>query len=114
MVSYQEAFDALLDWPIPIATQRAKYETIAAGELRIRLSRCLEAEDLQMKRFNRVTSKLPEIQTTYTGEPARYLYGVAKQSTSEYSGEGQCRVCRSENRFCEQAELEYACLMLCR
>ena len=37
-----------------------------------------DAEDLADEAMNRVMKKLPEIQDTYVGEPARYFHGVAR------------------------------------
>ena len=37
-----------------------------------------DAEDLADETINRVAKKLPEIQDTYVGEPARYFHGVAR------------------------------------
>lgn len=111
----QEAFDALLDWLDPnrdIAAQ--KYETVRSRLIKIFACRgCLDAEDLADETINRVTSKLPEIQATYTGEPARYFYGVANKIHLEYTRRKPVPRLPEPKTDCEQAELEYACLDRC-
>src|SRR5688572_13632220 len=111
----QEAFDALLDWLDPNRDAAAlKYETIRSRLIKIFACRgCLEAEDLADETINRVTSKLPEIQTTYTGEPARYFYGVANKVHLEYTRRRPVPTLPDPKTGCEQAELEYACLDRC-
>lgn len=83
----KEAFDALLGWLDPnrdLAAQ--KYESIRRRLITIFSCRgCLEAEDLADETINRVTNKLPAIQPTFTGEPARYFYGVANKVHLEHS-----------------------------
>ncbi len=83
----QEAFDALLAWLDPDREAAAlKYETVRLRLIKIFACRgCSEAEDLADETINRVTSKLPEIQASYTGEPARYFYGVANKIHLEYT-----------------------------
>jgi DNA-directed RNA polymerase specialized sigma24 family protein len=52
---------------------------IRAGLIRIFVSKGFsDAEDLGDETINRVMKKLPEIQDTYIGEPARYFHGVAR------------------------------------
>jgi DNA-directed RNA polymerase specialized sigma24 family protein len=112
----QESFDALLAWLDPNRDVAAKkYETIRTRLIKIFSCRgCLEAEDLADETINRVTSKLPEIHETFSGEPARYFYGVGNKIHLEYSR----RKPRSmplepaqENR--DEVEREYQCLERC-
>lgn len=111
----QEAFDALLDWLDPnrdVAAQ--KYETIRGRLIKIFACRgCLEAEDLADETMNRVTSKLPEIQATYTGEAVRYFYGVANKIHLEYTRRKPVPPLPDPKTDWEQAELESACLDRC-
>ena len=111
----QGAFDALLDWLDANRDLAAlKYETIRSRLIKIFACRgCLEAEDLADETINRVTSKLPEIHTTYTGEPARYFYGVANKVHLEYTRRKPVPPLPDPKTDCEQAELEYACLDRC-
>jgi RNA polymerase sigma factor (sigma-70 family) len=111
----QEAFDALLDWLDPNRDVAAlKYETIRSRLIKIFACRgCLEAEDLADETINRVTSKLPEIQATYTGEPARYFYGVANKIHLEYTRRKPVATLPDTKTDGEQAELEYSCLDRC-
>ena len=111
----QEAFDALLDWLDPNRDAAAqKYETVRCRLIKIFACRgCLEAEDLADETINRVTSKLPEIQATYAGEPARYFYGVANKIHLEYTRRKPVPPLPEPKTDCEQAELESACLDRC-
>ena len=45
---------------------------------------CREAEELADKTIDRVARKLPDLASTYTGDPARYFYGVAHNIHLEY------------------------------
>ena len=111
----QEAFDALLAWLDPDREAGAlKYETVRLRLIKIFACRgCSEAEDLADETINRVTSKLPEIQATYTGEPARYFYGVANKIHLEYMRRKPVPPLPLPTTDHEQAELEYACLDRC-
>jgi DNA-directed RNA polymerase specialized sigma24 family protein len=111
----QGAFDALLDWLDSNRDVAAfRYETIRSRLIKIFACRgCLEAEDLADETINRVTSKLPEIQATYAGEPARYFYGVANKVHLEYTRRKPVPHLPNPKTDCEQAELEYACLDRC-
>ncbi|HKO35396.1 MAG TPA: hypothetical protein VJV21_02880 [Pyrinomonadaceae bacterium] len=111
----RESFEALLDWLDPNRDAAAlRYETIRSRLIKIFACRgCLEAEDLADETINRVTSKLPEIYTNYTGEPARYFYGVANKVHLEYTRRRPVPPLPDQKADCEQAELEYACLDRC-
>jgi RNA polymerase sigma factor (sigma-70 family) len=75
----QESFDALLDWLAPDREQAGlKYEEIRERLISIFICRgCYEAEELADETMNRVSSKVPEISQTYSGDPALYFYAVA-------------------------------------
>jgi hypothetical protein len=77
----QESFDALLAWlgSEPEEAGR-KYEAIRLRLIRIFACRgCYEPEDLADETINRVSKKLKEIESTFSGDPARYFYGVANK-----------------------------------
>ena len=82
----QEGFDRLLAW---FHTDRnlagEKYEVIRRGLTQFFERRgCLEPADLADKTIDRVIKKLPEIYDQYTGEQAKYFYGVAHRIYQEY------------------------------
>jgi hypothetical protein len=82
----QEAFDRLLAW---LHSDRnlagEKYEVIRRGLTQFFGRRgCLEPADLADKTIDRVIRKLPEIYDQYTGEQAKYFYGVARNIYQEY------------------------------
>lgn len=111
----QEAFDALLAWLDPdreLAAQ--KYESIRTRLIKIFACRgCIEAEDLADETINRVTNKLPEIQATFAGEPARFFYGVANKIQLEYSRSQRTTPVPQPAGNGEDSELEYECLDRC-
>ena len=82
----QESFDALLKWLSADRDQAGRiYEEIRQRLIRIFTARaCTEAEDLADETINRVTSKLPEIGGTYSGDPAVYFYAVANNVHLEF------------------------------
>lgn len=87
MTITQEQFDSLLTW---LGNDRdvagRKYETIRSGLVRIFVSKGFsDAEDLADETINRVMVRLPYIKATYTGEPACYFHGVARNVIRESS-----------------------------
>jgi DNA-directed RNA polymerase specialized sigma24 family protein len=82
----QEAFDRLLAWLHPDRNLAGeKYEIIRGGLTQFFERRgCLEPADLADKTIDRVIKKLPEIYDQYTGEQAKYFYGVAHHIYQEY------------------------------
>src|SRR3712207_6798979 len=79
-------FDRLLGWlgPDPESAGR-KYELIRGRLIMMfRARRCLFAEDLADTTFERVARKLADLTAEFTGDPARYFYGVAKKVYLEY------------------------------
>lgn len=82
----KESFDALLAWldANPDAAAR-KYEQIRTRLIKIFVCRgCLESEDLADQTIDRVARRLNDIEATFSGEPARYFYGVANKIHLEY------------------------------
>lgn len=81
----QEQFDSLLTW---LGDDRElagrKYETIRNGLVRIFVSKGFsDAEDLADETINRVMLRLPDIRANYSGEPACYFHGVARNIIRE-------------------------------
>lgn len=63
-----------------------RYETIRRGLITVFIGRrCPDAEDLADETIDRVAKKLVDLADGYTGDPARYFYGVAKKVLLEYT-----------------------------
>ncbi len=82
----QEAFDRFLAW---LHSDRSlageKYEVIRRGLNQFFTGRgCADAEHLTDDTITRVIKNLPRIAGEYTGEQARYFYGVARLVFHEY------------------------------
>jgi len=110
----QEAFDALLDW---LDSDRElagiKYEQIRSRLIKIFTGRgCVDPEELADETINRVTSKLIEIQKEFTGDRARYFFGVANKVHLEYLRRKMPQP-QSAPTDSVRAELEYHCLERC-
>ena len=74
-----------------------------------------DAEDLADETINRVMKKLPEIQDTYVGEPARYFHGVARYIVREMMRRKEVAV-EEVPVVTTEAEVhsdEYDCLLKC-
>ena len=85
MTITQEQFDSLLTW---LGNDRdlagRKYETIRSGLVRIFVSKGFsDAEDLADETINRVMTRLADIKAKYSGEPACYFHGVARNIIRE-------------------------------
>lgn len=82
----QEAFDRLLAWFHPDRSLAGeKYEVIRRGLTQFFERRgCFDSADLADETIDRVIKKLPEIYDQYTGEQAKYFYGVAHRIYQEY------------------------------
>jgi RNA polymerase sigma factor (sigma-70 family) len=113
----EESFASLLAWLDPdpeVAGQ--KYEVIRAGLIRIFVSKGFsDAEDLADETINRVMKRLPEIQDTYVGEPARYFHGVSRYIIREMMRRKEVAV-EEVPGFSTEAEVhsdEYDCLLKC-
>jgi DNA-directed RNA polymerase specialized sigma24 family protein len=76
----QPQFDALLSWLDPDREQAApKYEAIRKRLVRLFTNRgSLDAEGLADETIDRVARKLTDLAGTYSGDPALYFCGVAR------------------------------------
>jgi RNA polymerase sigma factor (sigma-70 family) len=111
----QESFDALLDWLDSDREQAGlKYEQIRRNLIKIFVNRgCAEAEDFADETINRVVSKLDEIKKEFTGDPARYFYGVANKIFLEYQRKKPPERPSFPPDDSNRLELEYRCLEHC-
>ena len=111
----EESFEALLAWLNPnreLAGQR--YEEIRRRLIKIFACRgCYEPEDLADETINRVTNKLKAIEPTFTGEQARYFYGVANKVHLEYLRRKPVPPLPAAYNISEDSEREYQCLDRC-
>jgi DNA-directed RNA polymerase specialized sigma24 family protein len=87
----QSNFDTMLDWLDPDRQKAGeKYETIRNGLIQIfQYKGCVREEELADETINRVAGRVKEIRGDYTGDPARYFFGVAKKVHMEYLKEKQ-------------------------
>jgi DNA-directed RNA polymerase specialized sigma24 family protein len=111
----QDAFDGLLNW---LDADRdgagRKYEMIRQRLIKIFACRgCSDADDLADETINRVTTKLPAIGETYTGDPALYFYGVAQKVHLEYLRQNRPRPTPPPAVDATADEYEYECLDQC-
>jgi DNA-directed RNA polymerase specialized sigma24 family protein len=111
----QQSFDALLDWLDSDREQAGvKYEDIRHRLITIFTGRgCFDAEDLADETINRVISKLKEIGSEFTGDRARYFYGVANKVQMEYARRKAPPVPPASITDSNRAEVEYRCLENC-
>lgn len=111
----QEAFDALLDWLESDREQAGiKYEQIRSRLIKVFTGRgCVDPEDLADETINRVTSKLNEIQNEFTGDRARYFFGVANKVYMEYLRRKPLQPPPQVPPDRGRAELEHRCLERC-
>jgi len=111
----QESFDALLSWLDPNREAAGrKYETIRCRLIKIFACRgCFEPEDLADETINRVTNKLKDIETDFTGEPALYFYGVANKVHLEYLRRKPVPTLPPPRSNTAEIELEHHCLDRC-
>ena len=77
----QEAFEKLLLWFSPDREQAAKkYQTIQFRLIRIFAAKgCCDPEDLADQSFNVASLKVNWLLENYVGDPAHYLYGIARK-----------------------------------
>jgi DNA-directed RNA polymerase specialized sigma24 family protein len=119
-----QAFDSLLGWldkDRELAGE--KYEKIRLRLIKIFTCRgCAEADDLADETINRVTAKVAELISKYSGDPALYFYGVAQKVHLEYVRTKpvmhelpQSSRARDLNDLeaSDELEQEYACLERC-
>ena len=81
-----ESFERFLDWLDADREQAGrKYEAIRRGLMALFNCRgCAAAEDLADETINRAIRQLPSIEDSYKGDPANYLYGIARFVALEY------------------------------
>ena len=82
----QESFKILLGW-LDANDESAgeKYEKIRQRLIRIFVGRgCYEAETLADRTIDRVIAKVPQISSSYIGDPAAYFCGVAQKIHLEW------------------------------
>jgi DNA-directed RNA polymerase specialized sigma24 family protein len=113
----QEAFNDLLTWLNPDRELAGrKYETIRAGLIRVFVAKGFaEAEDMADEAITRVNKRLPDIVTTYVGEPALYFHGVARNLIREAVRRKEVATDLSpvaSIQITNQSD-EYECLMRC-
>lgn len=111
----QETFDALLAWLDPDREQAAaKYEKIRAGLIKIFTGRgCVEPEDLADETINRVARRLKEIEKDFSGDRARYFFGVANKVYLEHLRRKIPQAMPPSTSDPNRIELEYNCLERC-
>jgi DNA-directed RNA polymerase specialized sigma24 family protein len=111
----KESFDALLAWLDPERDEAGrKYEGIRLRLIKIFVCRgCYEPEDLADETINRVSKKLKEIESTYSGEPARYFYGVANKVHLEYIRRKPVPIPPTPPDPADDIEKQFACLERC-
>jgi RNA polymerase sigma factor (sigma-70 family) len=82
----REAFERFLDWLDADREQAGlKYETIRRGLIAIFHGRgCFATEDLADETINRAIRQLSSIESSYEGDPAKYLHGIARFVALEY------------------------------
>lgn len=110
-----DEFDRLLSW---LHADRnlagAKYEIIRRGLVQFFERRgCLESTDLADKTIDRVIKKLPEIADRYTGEQAKYFYGVAHHICQEYRRRPQIKLPAHEPDYSTIQERKEHCRRQC-
>ena len=111
----QESFDALLDWLDTDREQAGlKYEQIRRNLIKIFVNRgCAEAEDFADETINRVVGKLDDVKKEFTGDPARYFYGVANKILLEFQRRKPPEPPSSPRDDSNRIEQEYRCLEKC-
>src|SRR6185369_10056856 len=111
----KEAFDALLTWLDSDREQAAlKYEKIRGGLIKIFTGRaCVEPEDLADETINRVARKLKEIEQDFSGDRARYFFGVANKVHLEHLRRKLPQAMPPPANDPDRIELEYNCLERC-
>ena len=113
----QEQFDRLIGW---LDSDREKagtrYEWIRKRLIKLFVCRgSATPEELADRTINRVARKLPEIQATYTGDPAHYFAGVAANIFRESlrREKGPTVTMPRDPTPSEDVELDHACLEKC-
>lgn len=109
------AFDTFLAWLDPSRDEAGRrYESIRLKLIRIFTCRCCcFPEDLADETINRVIVKVPEIAQGYSGDPARYFGGVARNVFHEYARRRAVPAPMPEPDPPESREREAECLEKC-
>jgi DNA-directed RNA polymerase specialized sigma24 family protein len=113
----QEQFDRLMSW-LDSDREKAgmKYEWIRKRLIKIFTCRgSATPEDLADRTVNRVARKLPEIQDSYTGDPAHYFAGVASNIFRESLRRDKAPTMTEPlpTKPAEDTELIHSCLERC-
>jgi DNA-directed RNA polymerase specialized sigma24 family protein len=111
----QDAFDHFLTWLDPDREKAGrKYEDIRRRLIKIFACRgCSASEDLADETINRVIRKSQELADSYTGDPALYFCGVARNVHLEYVKKNPVWLPVPAPDPPEQKEREYRCLERC-
>jgi len=111
----KEAFDELLNWLDSDRDQAGlKYEEIRRRLIMIFTGRgCCESEDLADETINRVSKRLSDIKPGFSGDPARYFYGVANKVYMESLRKKPPRIEPLAFNQLDGLENEYRCLEQC-
>ena len=113
----QGEFDRLLQWLDPDREKSGiRYESIRKRLIKIFVCRgSAIPEELADQTINRVARKLPEIQATYSGEPANYFCGVASNIFRESLRKDKAPAVTPPQSAPPDAddERDYACLEKC-
>ncbi|MFN0119627.1 MAG: hypothetical protein ACKV2V_03905 [Blastocatellia bacterium] len=112
-----EAFERFLAWLHPDREQAwIREQTIRRGlESWFRRRGCpdTEAEILTSETMDRVMLRVPDIADTWAGEPARFVYGVAKNILREFHRGVPPELPVANPAQTRQREREYACREHC-
>lgn len=120
----QDEFNRLLTWLNEDPEEAGRrYEDIRHSLIKLFTWRgCIDAESLADEVFNRVTTRLSELDGDYVGDPAYYCYGVAKKLFYECRRRMQVQVPLDEVAHLtipapesteDDSDLEHECLGLC-
>ena len=110
----QDHFDRFLAWLDPDRERAgARYEEIRRKLIKIFACRgCSSCEDLADETIDRVIRKIQDLADSYTGDPALYFYGVARNVRLEHT-----KTIRTPHIPtpvpAQQKEREYECLEHC-
>jgi DNA-directed RNA polymerase specialized sigma24 family protein len=111
----QSAFERFLVWLDPDRDQAGvKYEEIRRRLIKIFVCRgCATGEDLADETINRVIRRMQDLADSYTGDPALYFYGVARNVHLEYVKKNPAPPALPPPDPPDRKELEYGCLERC-
>jgi DNA-directed RNA polymerase specialized sigma24 family protein len=109
------SFEGLLFWLDPDRERAGdKYEQVRFKLIKIFARRgCLTPDELADETIDRVSRKIPEIISSYSGDRNLYFYGVAKNVYREYLKNPPLPQSLTEPVQSEQNELRHQCLEKC-